>query len=187
MTKNHRCNTSRERFLIFCQILFKHHGGLAMLFEGRLFSSGIFPRQSSETSRLLLTNHPGPLLANQILPTSPLLVASQTKNANSLIIFLPPLQVLCRKDMMVLLDQQEIKHPFLISLSWSCKDSSFLYLLFPYVCGGELFSYLRRYFGVFGGILGILDIFWLFCFFAQRWTFLALNHVVLLGGDRVCP
>ena len=38
---------------------------------------------------------------------------------------------------------QEIKHPFLISLSWSCKDSSFLYLLFPYVCGGELFSYLR--------------------------------------------
>jgi len=38
---------------------------------------------------------------------------------------------------------KEIKHPFLISLSWSCKDSSFLYLLFPYVCGGELFSYLR--------------------------------------------
>ena len=157
-----------------------------MIFEGRLFSSGIFPRQSSETSRLLLTNHPGPLLANQILPTSPLLVASQTKNANSLIIFLPPLQVLRSKDMMVLLDQQEIKHPFLISLSWSCKDSSFLYLLFPYVCGGELFSYLRRYFGVFGGILGILDIFWLFCFFAQRWTLLAVNHVVLFGGDRVC-
>jgi len=39
---------------------------------------------------------------------------------------------------------QAITHPFLISLSWSFKDSSFLYLLFPYVCGGELFSYLRR-------------------------------------------
>ena len=67
VTKNQRCNTSRERFLIFCQILFKHHGGLVMLFEGRLFSSGIFPRQSSETSRLPLTNHARPLLANQIL------------------------------------------------------------------------------------------------------------------------
>jgi len=38
---------------------------------------------------------------------------------------------------------QEISHPFLVSLSWSFKDNSFLYLLFPYVCGGELFSYLR--------------------------------------------
>jgi len=38
---------------------------------------------------------------------------------------------------------KEIKHPFLISLSWSWKDSSFLYLLFPYIPGGELFSYLR--------------------------------------------
>jgi len=39
---------------------------------------------------------------------------------------------------------KEIKHPFLISLSWSFKDSYFLYLLFPYICGGELFSYLRN-------------------------------------------
>ena len=77
VTRNHSCNTSRERFLIFWQILFEHHGRLAIIFEGRLFSSGIFPRQSSETSRLPLTNHAQPLLANQILPTSPLLVASQ--------------------------------------------------------------------------------------------------------------
>ena len=61
---------------------------------------------------------------------------------------------------------QEIKHPFLISLSWSCKDSSFLYLLFPYVCGGELFSYLRRYCGVFAGILGILSILGYFRYFS---------------------
>jgi len=38
---------------------------------------------------------------------------------------------------------QDIQHPFLISLSWHSKDSTFLYLLFPYICGGELFSYLR--------------------------------------------
>jgi len=38
---------------------------------------------------------------------------------------------------------KDISHPFLISLSWSWKDPSFLYLLFPYICGGELFSYLR--------------------------------------------
>jgi len=38
---------------------------------------------------------------------------------------------------------KDIHHPFLISLSWSSKDSTFLYLLFPYICGGELFSYLR--------------------------------------------
>lgn len=37
-----------------------------------------------------------------------------------------------------------ISHPFLISLTESWKDSSFLYLLFPYICGGELFSYLRN-------------------------------------------
>jgi len=39
---------------------------------------------------------------------------------------------------------KEIQHPFLISLTDSWKDSSFLYLLFPYICGGELFSYLRN-------------------------------------------
>ena len=38
---------------------------------------------------------------------------------------------------------QEINHPFLVDLSWSAKDKSFLYMLFPYVSGGELFSYLR--------------------------------------------
>jgi len=38
---------------------------------------------------------------------------------------------------------QEIRHPFLVSLLWSTKDSNYLYMLFPYICGGELFSYLR--------------------------------------------
>jgi len=37
-----------------------------------------------------------------------------------------------------------IQHPFLICLLDSWKDSRFLYLLFPYIPGGELFSYLRN-------------------------------------------
>jgi len=39
---------------------------------------------------------------------------------------------------------QEIQHPFLISLLWSSKDAGQLYLMFPFIGGGELFSYLRR-------------------------------------------
>ena len=38
---------------------------------------------------------------------------------------------------------KEIHHPFLVDMTWNYKDKSFLYMLFPYVCGGELFSYLR--------------------------------------------
>merc|ERR1712212_1140948 len=38
---------------------------------------------------------------------------------------------------------QEIQHPFLLSLTWSYKDNINLYLMFPYVPGGELFIYLR--------------------------------------------
>jgi len=37
----------------------------------------------------------------------------------------------------------EIRHPFIVDLLWFHKDKSLLYMLFPYVCGGELFSYLR--------------------------------------------
>ena len=36
-----------------------------------------------------------------------------------------------------------VQHPFIISLLWSHKDERNLYMLFPYICGGELFSYLR--------------------------------------------
>merc|ERR1719382_1467480 len=39
---------------------------------------------------------------------------------------------------------EQVSHPFLLELLWSHQDSSFLYMLFPYVVGGELFSYLRR-------------------------------------------
>lgn len=39
---------------------------------------------------------------------------------------------------------EQVAHPFLLELLWSHQDSSFLYMLFPYVVGGELFSYLRR-------------------------------------------
>ena len=38
---------------------------------------------------------------------------------------------------------QTIKHPFLIELLWSSVDRRNLYLLFPYVAGGELFYHLR--------------------------------------------
>ena len=37
----------------------------------------------------------------------------------------------------------EIHHPFIVDLLWFYKDKNLLYMLFPYVCGGELFSYLR--------------------------------------------
>lgn len=38
----------------------------------------------------------------------------------------------------------EVSHPFVVDLVWSSRDANrFLYMLFPYVCGGELFSYLR--------------------------------------------
>lgn len=37
----------------------------------------------------------------------------------------------------------ELQHPFLVDLITSWKDPHFLYLLFPFIPGGELFSYLR--------------------------------------------
>ena len=38
---------------------------------------------------------------------------------------------------------KSISHPFLIFLTSSSMDTRFLYLMFPYIPGGELFSYLR--------------------------------------------
>jgi protein kinase X len=38
---------------------------------------------------------------------------------------------------------KSVSHPLLISLTCSTMDTRFLYLLFPYIPGGELFSYLR--------------------------------------------
>lgn len=40
---------------------------------------------------------------------------------------------------------EQVRHPFIVSLWWSWHDRSCLYMLFDYVCGGELFSYLRNY------------------------------------------
>jgi protein kinase X len=37
----------------------------------------------------------------------------------------------------------DIAHPFLIELLWFHQDDNFLYMMFPYESGGELFSYLR--------------------------------------------
>ena len=38
----------------------------------------------------------------------------------------------------------EVQHPFIVPLLWSHKDSHCLYMLFPFISGGELFSHLRR-------------------------------------------
>ena len=40
---------------------------------------------------------------------------------------------------------EEVQHPFLISLTWWSLDSHHLYLVTPFIGGGELFSYLRCY------------------------------------------
>lgn len=39
---------------------------------------------------------------------------------------------------------EEMHHPFIVKLYSSWRDNSSLYMLFDYVCGGELFSYLRN-------------------------------------------
>ncbi|XP_018023543.1 cAMP-dependent protein kinase catalytic subunit 3 [Hyalella azteca] len=38
---------------------------------------------------------------------------------------------------------QQVHHPFIVDMLWHHHDDSFVYMLFDYVCGGELFSYLR--------------------------------------------
>ncbi|XP_042225306.1 cAMP-dependent protein kinase catalytic subunit 3-like isoform X2 [Homarus americanus] len=37
-----------------------------------------------------------------------------------------------------------VTHPFIIDMYWHYRDDRFLYMLFEYVCGGELFAYLRN-------------------------------------------
>uniref|UniRef100_A0A1B6DJA4 Protein kinase domain-containing protein n=1 Tax=Clastoptera arizonana TaxID=38151 RepID=A0A1B6DJA4_9HEMI len=39
---------------------------------------------------------------------------------------------------------QQVRHPFIVNLRWHYRDKCNLYMLFDYVCGGELFSYLRN-------------------------------------------
>lgn len=38
----------------------------------------------------------------------------------------------------------QVTHPFIIDMYWHHSDNRFLYMLFEYVCGGELFAYLRN-------------------------------------------
>ena len=75
---------------------------------------------------------------------------------------------------------QEINHPFLVDLTWSSKDKSFLYMLFPYVSGGELFSYLRR----FSYFESVWERFWRNP--SQRWPVQLHDHLLLLGRDCRC-
>ena len=37
-----------------------------------------------------------------------------------------------------------VNHPFIINFFWTTHNDTFLYMLLEYVCGGELFSYLRN-------------------------------------------
>lgn len=37
-----------------------------------------------------------------------------------------------------------ISHPFIVNLLWTSHTDTFLYMLLEYVCGGELFSFLRH-------------------------------------------
>lgn len=37
-----------------------------------------------------------------------------------------------------------VRHPFIVHMRWSHRDGQALYMLLEYVCGGELFSYLRH-------------------------------------------
>lgn len=39
---------------------------------------------------------------------------------------------------------EEIRHPFIVNLLWNVRDDTCIYMLFEYVSGGELFSYLRN-------------------------------------------
>ncbi|CAG7785469.1 unnamed protein product [Allacma fusca] len=39
---------------------------------------------------------------------------------------------------------RSIDHPFIINLKWHDKDEYNVYMLFDYIAGGELFSYLRK-------------------------------------------
>uniref|UniRef100_A0A1B6HWE6 Protein kinase domain-containing protein n=4 Tax=Homalodisca liturata TaxID=320908 RepID=A0A1B6HWE6_9HEMI len=39
---------------------------------------------------------------------------------------------------------QQVRHPFIVNMKWHHRDQCNLYMLFEYVCGGELFSYLRN-------------------------------------------
>ena len=38
----------------------------------------------------------------------------------------------------------KVKHPFIIQLLWSYIDRNFIYFLFPFINGGELFYHLRK-------------------------------------------
>lgn len=37
-----------------------------------------------------------------------------------------------------------VKHPFIVRLLWTDHNDRFLYMLLEYICGGELFTYLRN-------------------------------------------
>lgn len=39
---------------------------------------------------------------------------------------------------------KSVKHPFIVSMYWTYHDDAFLFMLFEFATGGELFSYLRN-------------------------------------------
>lgn len=40
---------------------------------------------------------------------------------------------------------ESVQYPLIISLDYSFKDNSYIYLVMPFINGGEMFTHLRRY------------------------------------------
>lgn len=40
---------------------------------------------------------------------------------------------------------QSIRFPFIVNMEYSFKDNSYLYLVMPFINGGEMFTHLRKY------------------------------------------
>jgi len=47
-----------------------------------------------------------------------------------------------------------VNHPYIVDLFWTRHDVKFLYMLLEYICGGELFTYLRNQ-GKFSNEIGL--------------------------------
>ncbi|KAF7405395.1 hypothetical protein HZH66_004301 [Vespula vulgaris] len=76
--------------------------------------------------RVVLCRHRGKPLALKILSMVDVIRLKQVEHV--------------RNEITVL---KEVNHPFIVNMLWSGRDEARLYMLFEFVAGGELFSYLR--------------------------------------------
>jgi len=79
--------------------------------------------------RVILARHPegDDYFALKIMPMAEVIRLKQVEHVQS------------EKDIL-----SAIKYPFIVDLMWTKHDNRFLYMLFEYICGGELFFYLRN-------------------------------------------